>query len=72
MPRAAVIAHEVVKGVKLIRLCPRERGRWRASFCPSVRLWCVPVERGWVTASCFEELLIIETVFWDFYEENWF
>lgn len=67
VPRAAAIAHEVAKGVKVIGLCPRERGKWRASICPSV---VSSPGAGVGHSSHFQELLIIEPVFWDFCEEN--
>lgn len=37
---------------------------------PSVRQGQVPCEWDWVRAGPFQELLVIETVFWDFHEEN--
>lgn len=67
VPRAAVVAHEVAKGVKVIGLYPRERGRWRVSICPSV---VSSHGAGLGHSGHFQELLIIETVFWDFCEEN--
>lgn len=60
-------AHEGVKAVgkrvKSIRLCPKERGRWRASVRPSVCPSVVdPLEQDWVIAGHLQELLIIEVV----------
>ncbi|XP_032946070.1 brain-specific angiogenesis inhibitor 1-associated protein 2 isoform X4 [Rhinolophus ferrumequinum] len=46
VPRAAAVAHEVAKGVKVIGLCPRERGRWRASICPSVYIDAISSKQG--------------------------
>lgn len=57
-------------GLKLIRLCSREGGRLGMAFaCPSVLHWWVPVERAWGTAGHLQELLMTETVFWDFAEK---
>lgn len=53
--------------IKSIRLCCREGGReTRNGVCPSVHHWWVPVERDWVTAGHLQELLMTDTVFWDF------
>lgn len=53
--------------VKLIRPASQRAGDGERS---SVRLWWVPRERGWVRAGRSQERLVIETVFWDFREEN--